>query len=341
MSDYNQEIKKLKSGDPERLYLIYGDEDYLVSIYLDELRKKILPDGDDGFCYKYISASDPDITEIRSSVDAVPFLSDRTLVELRDPDLNKYKDSEKLCDILSDIPEYCTVIISLSAGYSPDKRLKIFKKLNDIAEVIVFDYQSGSPLVSWIKKRFRADRKIISSELCERLIFISGSSMSGLIPEISKISSYSKNTEISLSDIETVAHHIPEADIYKMTDCLADGNVSQAVDILSDLLILKENDPIAINALIASSFKRIYAAKMAEKYNQGWGFLRKNGIVKLDFIAEKTFSMARKIKTSTVKKIISICVETDYALKGVSVNEGEELLKETFAKIAAEVTGKC
>ena len=341
MSDYPQEIKKLNSTEPGRVYLVYGEEDYLVSLYLNELRNRILPGGDDGFSYKLFSSPDPDINEVSEAVDAVPFLSERTLVELKDPDLNKYKDSEKLCSILSDVPDYCSVIISLSSGRTPDKRLKIYKKLNEISTVIVFDYQNGSPLFSWIKRRFKAEGKVISSELCERLIFISGSGMSGLIPEISKIAAYSKETEITLDDIETVAHHIPEADIYKMTDLLADGNISSAADILSDLLFYKDNEPIAINALMASGFKRMYAAKLADKYGKGWGFLRKTGVVKHDFVAERTFAIAKKLKSSTIKRIVSVCADADFAMKSSAGEESEEILKETFARIAAEVTGKC
>jgi len=37
--NYNLEIKQLKEYGPERLYLLYGQEDYLRERFVDELKK--------------------------------------------------------------------------------------------------------------------------------------------------------------------------------------------------------------------------------------------------------------------------------------------------------------
>ena len=41
--DFNAELKKLKAGSPDRLYLLYGNEDYLRDYFLTQLRENAFP----------------------------------------------------------------------------------------------------------------------------------------------------------------------------------------------------------------------------------------------------------------------------------------------------------
>ena len=55
----------------------------------------------------------------------------------------------------------------------------------------------------------------------QRLINVSGELMNGLIPEINKIASYTKGDRVTEADVDAVAHHIPEAVVFDMTEALA------------------------------------------------------------------------------------------------------------------------
>ena len=154
--NYKEEIRRLKSGGPDRLYLLWGPEDYLRELYLQTLKDLCIPDGEDSFSYKRMDGPELDLKELSAAIDAIPFLSERSLIELRGVDLNKIKDSDGLQKLLEDIPEYCTIVFVQSAVYEPDGRLKQIKFLKENAVELKFAEQTQDALVNWIAKRFAA-----------------------------------------------------------------------------------------------------------------------------------------------------------------------------------------
>ena len=126
--NYAAAVRALKEQGPGRLYILHGKEDYLREKFLEELKKICLPEGEDSFSFKRIDGPELDPYVLQSALDSVPFLSERSFVELRNIDLNKIKPSEKFIDLFSDIPDYCTVAIVLKAEYELDGRLKLNKK---------------------------------------------------------------------------------------------------------------------------------------------------------------------------------------------------------------------
>ena len=95
-----------------------------------------LPDGEDAFSYKRIDGPLPELDSLRDAIDAMPFMTERTFVELRGVDIGKLEEPESFISVLSDIPEYCTVAFVQSAQYEPDGRLKIIKALRGICKEI-------------------------------------------------------------------------------------------------------------------------------------------------------------------------------------------------------------
>ena len=118
--DFQAEIRRLRQNGPQRLYLLWGPEDYLREQYLQQLKKICLPEGEDSFSFKRIDGPELDLLELERAIDAMPFLTERSFVELQNVDLNKLSDGEKYLNLLSDIPDYCTVAFVQSAQFEPD-----------------------------------------------------------------------------------------------------------------------------------------------------------------------------------------------------------------------------
>ena len=185
--NYKAEVKALRDYGPERLYFLWGPEDYLREQFAAEIRKVCLPEGEDSFSYKLIDGASLDFLEFRDAVDALPFMTERSLVEVRDAKLNHLAEGDKYIQLFSDIPDYCTVVFVQSAQYEPDNRLKVIKALKEKGRELHFTKQSQGALVDWIIRRFAACGKAVELEAAQRLMFISGELMSGLIPEIEKV----------------------------------------------------------------------------------------------------------------------------------------------------------
>ena len=69
--NYNLEVKKLRESGPDRLYLLFGEEDYLRERFIDEI-KKICSADDSGFNCKRLDGPAINMNELSEAVDSVP-----------------------------------------------------------------------------------------------------------------------------------------------------------------------------------------------------------------------------------------------------------------------------
>ena len=335
--NYSAELRRLREGGPSRLYLLWGPEDYLREQYLSQLKKLCLPEGEDSFSYKRIDGPELDTDELRYAVDAMPFLTERSFVELRDVDINKLREPEKLLAVISDIPDYCTVAFVQGTQFEPDGRLKLIKGLRELCRELKFTQQSQGQLIDWINRRFAAAGKGITLEAAQRLIFVSGDLMSRLIPEIEKIAAYAKGEKVTVEDVDAVASHIPEAVIFDMTDLIAQQKYNTAFSVLSELLSDKNNEPIPMLAILGQQMRRLYAARLALEQELGSKYVSEACGIKYDYIAGKLLGSARGFSLPQLKRAVEICAEADWKIKS-SAQSDRELLKEAVLRIAAGET---
>ncbi len=332
--NYNAEIRALKERGPGRLYLLWGPEDYLREQYLLTLKKLCLPDGEDGFSYKRLDGPELDARSLLQAVDAIPFMSERSFVELRGVDLNKLAEPEACLKILGDIPDYCTVAFVQSAGFEPDGRLKLTKGLRALAREIKFTPQTQGMLTDWIVRRFAAAGKSVELAAAQRLIFISGDLMSRLIPEIEKVAAYAGGERVTVADVEAVAHHLPEAVVFEMTELIAQKKTNSALAVLAELLADRDNEPIAMLAVLGGQMRRLYAAKLAQEQQLGSKYVMEVCAIKYDYIAAKLMNAARGFGIGQLRSAVELCCEMDYRMKSGGADP-RELLKETVLRIAA------
>ncbi len=334
-SNFNAELKKLRSEEPGRLYLLYGQEEYLRDFYLNELKARCLPDGDDGFSYKRMDGPALAVKDLMQAMDVMPFLSERTFLELRNMDVNRPSDADSLMEALSGIPDYCTVCFVLETGYELDGRLKFVKFLKEKGRAVHFAGQDQTALLNWIERRFAAQNKSIGRDASQRLVAISGGLMKMLIPEIEKIAAYAKGDRILVSDVEAAAHHIPEADIFDMTNAIAAKQFDQALHILSELLKEKSNEPIMMLSLLSSSLRRTYGVRLMLNEGKRRSDIMSYFHITWDFIADQMISSAGKFTAEQLEEAIAACVETEYSMKSSSGNDAD-LLRDLIMHIIIE-----
>lgn len=334
--NYAEQLRRLKENGPERLYFIWGPEDYLSDYFAAEIKKFCLPEGEDDFSYRKIGEREYSARLLQEAIDSVPFLSERTFVEVRGLDLNKLSEdeAEKTVKALKDIPDYCTVVFIEPGSFEADKRKKIYKSLSPLWSEHYVTAQQGDKLVKWIVRRFDAAGKRIEVNAVQRLISLSGDLMNRLIPEISKIAGYAKGDVVTVEDVEAVAHHIPEAVVFDMTDSIADKNCGRALNLLDELLADKNNEPIALLGMIGYQVRRLYGARCAADKELGKDYVSKLYGIRYDFLANKLIASARKFTSQQLSQAVRICAETDYKMKS-STEDPAELLKECVMRIAA------
>ena len=331
---YSQELKLLRDEGPQRLYLLYGPEDYLREQFLLALKKLCLSEGEDDFSYKRLDGPELDVNALAGAIDAVPFMTERSFVELRGVDINKVRDADAAAKILADIPDYCTVAFVQSAQYEPDGRLKLIKAIRASGHDMKFTQQSQGQLVDWITRRFAAAGKSADTEAVQRLIFISGDLMSRLIPEIEKVAAYAKGERVTVDDVEAVANHIPEAVVFSLSDHIAARRYESAAQTLAELLADKNNEPIMLLALLGAQMRKLYAARLAQEGGLGMKYIMDTCNIKYEFLAKNLAASARGFTLPQLRRAVELCAEADYMMKSSSQDD-DELLKEVVMRIAS------
>ena len=314
---------------------IWGREDYLREQYLLQLKKLCIPGGEDDFSYRRFDGAELDFQALADAIDAVPFLSERTLVEVRGYDTNKCREEEAdtLIRVISDLPDYCTLVFVMDTAFEPDGRLKTTKAFKKNGQLVQFTAQGESALVQWVGKHFAAHGKNIAPEDARQLIFFTGGLMNTMIPEIDKIAAYAQGDTVTRADILAVAQRIPEAVVYELTDCLANQDYDGAMRILADLLADKSNTPIFLLAVIGQQMRRLYAARLARRAGIGTSELREMLGVPYDFIAENLLRSARKFTGRQLEEAVRLCAQADFAMKSSGADD-MALLKELLLRIA-------
>ena len=336
--DMLQELKRsIRERNPGRLYFFHGEEVFLLQYYLNQLKKLLTDELTESFNYHKFTEENFDLRSFADAVESLPMMAEYTFVWVDDVDIFKLSEDErtKLCDVMADIPEYCTVVFTFeTVAWKPDKRQKKFWDIiSNQGMVVEFAKQSQSALISWITRHFGANGKQITPDLCVYLIDLTGGTMTALAGEISKICAYSDADHIVKQDIDAVVEPVMDAVVFQMTDMLGQGAYGAALAKLQQLLKMQE-PPIKILAAIGAQFRRMSTARILMDHGKAASDLTRLCGIK-EYAAQKTMSSAKRFSLSFYEKTASLVLETDRAMK-TSFDDQERLLELLILDIAQE-----
>ena len=337
--DALQTLKQaIRSKNPGRLYFFYGEELFLLHHYLEQLRKSIVDELTESFNYHKLTSETFDIREFADCVENLPMMAERTMVVVDEIDIFKMNESdrEKMVDIFSDIPDYCTVVFTYeTVNFKPDKRLKkLWEAVNKNGELVEFAKQNQRDLIAWITRHFAAAGKRISPDLCAYLIDITDGTMTSLSGEIQKITAYSGADEIRRSDIDAVTEPVLDAVVYQMTDALSQGEYGGALLKLQQLLKMQQ-EPLMILGAIGSHFRRLSSARiLLDNGKTATELMRLYGMQ--DYPARKTMSAASRFGARFYAKAAELVLESDRRMK-TSYDDPKRILEVLIMDLAREV----
>jgi len=334
LSDLKQALKQKELG---RLYFFYGEESFLMNHYLTQVKKLLLDSLTESFNFHRLTSETFDMQSFRDAVENLPMMAESTFVQVDDVDIFKLNegDRNKMAEILSDIPDYCTVVFTyLTVAWKPDKRLKkLWEAADRHGSMVEFTKQNQRDLIAWVTRHFASQKKRISADLCAYLIDITGGTMTALGGEIDKICAYSGAEDICKADIDAVTEPVLDAVVFQMTDLLGEGRYAQALLKLQQLLKMQQ-EPLAILGAVGGQFRKISAARTLMDNGKNAGHLQRlYGIP--DYPARKIMEAARRFRPEFCRKAAELILETDYQMK-TSFDDSERLLELLILRLAQE-----
>lgn len=329
----------VRNKNMDRLYFFFGEETFLMSYYLETIRKLLLDPLTESFNYHRFTSENFDLAAFLEAVENLPMMAEHTLVQVDDIDLFKLNESEreKIAAVFSDIPEYCTIVFTyLTIEWKPDKRMKkLWEQIDSHGLAVEFRKQDIRELVPWISRHFAAQQKKISNDLCTYLIDITGGTMTALSGEIQKICAYSGAQEIRKSDIDAVTEPVLDAVVFQMTDRISQGAYEKAFQSLNQLLKMQQ-EPLAILGALGSHFRRLLVGKcLLERGKSAFDLQKLCGIP--DYPARKLMESARRMDKAFCGRAAELVLETDYRMK-TSFDDSQRLLEMLVLQLAAEAS---
>lgn len=327
----------LKAKQFKRLYIFYGEESFLLHHYLEQIKKNLIDDLTESFNYHKLTGETFDVQGLADAVENLPMMAENTFVWVDEIDIFKLPEADRnrVAEILSDIPDYCTIVFTYqTTPWKPDKRLKkLWEVISSCGTQVSFDKQDPRDLIAWITRHFAAEKKRITPDLCNYLIEITGGTMTVLAGEISKICAYSDAEQIVKNDIDAVVEPVLDAVVFQMTNFLGQGNYGAALLKLRQLFKMQQ-EPVAILAAVGKHFRQLSAARiLRDNGKNSADLMRLCGMS--DYPARKTMDASARFSARFCRSAAELVLETDNALK-TSYDDPERLMEMLVLRLAQE-----
>ena len=251
--------EQVKNGAIGNLYLLYGEEPYLVAMNVGRLKKALLEPDDELMNFDLIEEGS-DTDSIRASIETLPMMVERRVVLIRNAHIFEggaaYTGLEK---VFEDIPDTVTVIVQEE---KVDKRSKVYKAIAKNGQVFELNRLEEGPLISWVAYLFRKAGVTVGRNEIAYLLSLTGNDMSRIESETGKLLSYVKEKGVCRrEDIDAIVSPTIEARIFKMTDQLGAGRRADAYQSYRDLLAAGEPVP-RIFFMLIRQFRLLYKASL-------------------------------------------------------------------------------
>lgn len=329
----------LKQGEPANLYIFHGPEDYLREYYVEQLKKQLVSGGMESFNLHVFQNRDLELQTLVEAVEAMPMMSERSLVLVYDWDLFRNEERRNgLLALFQDLPEYvCLVFVYDTMEWSGNANTKLGKWIKANGQIVEFAQQSQSDLNAWIRRRLKQNwGKEIDNATAEYLTFLCGGLMTNLGGEVDKAGAYAKGPEVTRKDIDAVCDPVLDARAFQMTDAIGEGNYDRAMSLLSELLRMREA-PIYILAAVGRQLRQIWSARLALENKRNASYLAQLWEMRGDWQAKKLMQTARRYSLPWCRMAVKETQKADLAMK-LGGRDGAEVLSELL--ITLSVRGK-
>ena len=177
-------IEHIKSNTFKPVYLLYGSERYLVTLYRSKLKDAILA-GDDGMNFNAFEGKAIDWNEVVGIAETLPFFSERRLILLDNTGI--FKSASDFADYLPNMPEStCLVFCETEV----DKRSRMYKEVNKLGYACELNGPEEKDLRIFIASRLKKDGKNITGNDVDYLLDTVGADMLNISNEIEKLVAY-------------------------------------------------------------------------------------------------------------------------------------------------------
>lgn len=312
----------IKSGSYASVYLLYGEERYLLKQYRNKLINALtgnaaggITSGDD-MNFSIFEGKDTNPKAVIDLAETLPFFAEQRVILIEDSGFFK-NACEDLAEYVPDMPETTKIIFVES---EVDKRGKLYKTVKKKGEVLEFASQTEELLTRWIVSRLKKEGKSITASVLQLFLAKTGTDMGNIDRELEKLICYAwEKNVIEAEDVQAVVTEQTTNKIFDMVNAIAEHNQRKALDLYYDLLTLKE-PPMRIMYLIIRQFMiLLHLRDMAAKGMDNRSMAQKAGVP--EFAVRRNLSQAKGFTMEQLKDALREGAKLEEAVKSGQMND--------------------
>lgn len=314
--------KELKNGVLHSLYLLYGEELFLLETSLKKIKTLF------GECIKginYITIDDNNYNQIISDIETPAFGYEKKLIIARNTGILKKDGKRKNVEmqkLRENIAKYIEEnirginesVVLVFIEDDVDIKLDLYKTIDKLGTTCKLDYQKPLQIEKRLKGICQGYKVQIDDATLRYFIECCGTNMQDLINEIRKLIEYAgEGGKIEKQDIDKLSIKKIESVIFDLTDNLGKKQVGKALQVLQNLIYAKE--PLQkILITLYNHFKKLYLTKLAINYKKDIAQslnLKPNQI----FLVNKYKTQASYFQENELQLILQRLRDLDYNYK--------------------------
>ncbi|MCH5352710.1 MAG: DNA polymerase III subunit delta [Acutalibacter sp.] len=347
--------QQLAGGIFSRLYLIAGEEKYLVKRAAGRILKKAESEPFPEF-NSHTFTNEAEIDSIFDAAQAAPFFAEHKCVAVADFDVEgkNSSDLKKLYELLDETPDTTSLVFWYpTLQYSDEKKAKKWqefqKTVREKGTVVLCKRRTEAELQKMLLREAEKAGCVLSKRNTFRIMEYAGQDVTGLLHEMEKLCAYALGQaaampsgenppEITAEMIEELVPKTMETQTYRMADALVAGNYEKAYELL-DLLFYQKEKAVNILGSLSSAYVDMYRVQAALESGKRAVDAQDYGSYYREFPLRNAERNVRKIKPEALRKSLDLLLEADMALKGSRLSD-QMILERLIAKLLLAAKGE-
>lgn len=311
--------KELNNGTLKSIYLLYGNEKYLIDLIEKKIKKNF---GELVQGINFVLIDETNIKDLIFNIEVPAFGYDKKLIIVKNSGLLK-KDGRKKepTELQKEVGKYfeenVSIINEMAIVVFVENEIDknyFYNVLNENGIVCEVNQLKPIQLVARLKKICNMYKVNCDESTLNYLIEMAGTNLQILINEIRKLIEYTgEGGTITKDAIDKLTIKQIESVVFELTDNLGNKKIDKSIEVLDNLIYQKE--PLQkILITLYNHFKKLYLCSIAVKLN-------KDIVTSLNLKPNQTFLVNKYKKQASyfsetdLKNVLNELTEIDYKSK--------------------------
>jgi len=309
----------IKQRNFKHIYLFYGEEKFLIQLYLQRMLEIIFEGQDKTMNLDRFDSETKDQEKILGSLETLPFFALKRVVLLEGLDLFNNKNKAKADAIAKKMDDVKETTICFIIEDAVDKRTSLYKSIKENGFISEFLFQDEQELIQFVARELQKSNKKISTADARYFLETVGFELNTLNQEIKKLRDYLGNEEVvNKEDIDKVCTKHIEAKIFELVDAIGGKQREKAMLLYHDMLAVKEPES-RILFMISRQMTLIYHAKLLSSKRVSVSLIAKQLKVP-EFVAKKIIAQSLKFSQKDLAYSIKNLVDLEYGFKSGKID---------------------